>query len=208
MMIRVAVREGGPNPEFNVPLANILEQCRSKNMPKASVETAIKGVSKPGSECTYEARGPGGCMMLIEILTDNKTRSHQEIKHLLRKNGGLLADVRHNFSRKGVVVVAQGLTTERALELAIEAGAEDVQEIEDEEEKPVLQFICDATELKKFRDSLEDLGTQVVSAGLAFVPQTPTPLDQVQLEAASVLIDALLDRSDVIRVWDDIRAQS
>lgn len=212
MMIRIAVKEGGSNADLNLNLAHILEQCRSKNMPKASIETAIKSAekAKTGTRQIYEARGPGGCMLLIEVLTDNNTRSYQQIKHLLHKNGGMVSDgARHNFNRKGVVVVqGQHINTERALELAIEVGAEDVQETEDEEEQPLLQFICDVTDLKKVRASLEELGMRIISAGMEFVSHTPTHLDQTQLEAASVLIEALNDCPDVVQIWDNIQAQS
>ncbi|XP_038591911.1 translational activator of cytochrome c oxidase 1 [Micropterus salmoides] len=212
MMIRIAVKEGGSNPDMNLNLAHILEQCRAKNMPKASIEAAIKSAekAKPASQHMFEARGPGGCLLLIEILTDNTSRSHQEIKRLLIKNGGMLSDgARHNFNRRGMVQVpGHNISTERALELAIEAGAEDVQEMEDEEEQPLLQFICDMTELKKVRASLEELGMQVISAGLEFVPRTVSSLDQDQLDAASVLIEALNDCVDVVRVWDNIHPVS
>lgn len=212
MMIRIAVKEGGSNPDMNLNLAHILEQCRAKNMPKASIEAAIKSAekAKPASQHMFEARGPGGCLLLIEILTDNTSRSHQEIKRLLIKNGGMLSDgARHNFNRRGMVQVpGHNISTERALELAIEAGAEDVQEMEDEEEQPLLQFICDMMELKKVRASLEELGMQVISAGLEFVPRTVSSLDQDQLDAASVLIEALNDCVDVVRVWDNIHPVS
>ncbi|KAA8581584.1 translational activator of cytochrome c oxidase 1 [Etheostoma spectabile] len=210
MMIKIAVKEGGSNPDTNINLAHILEQCRSKNMPKASVEAAIKSAekAKPASQHMFEARGPGGCLLLIEVLTDNNSRSHQEIKRLLNKNGGMLSEgARHNFNRRGVVVVpGQNISTERALELAIEAGAEDVQETEDEEEQPLLQFICDMTDVRKVRGSLEELGMQITSAGLEFVPRTLTSLDQDQLGAASTLIEALNDCPDVVRIWDNIQA--
>lgn len=212
LMIRIAVKEGGPNPDLNLNLAHILEQCRSRNMPKASVDAAIKGAekAKPAFQHMFEARGPGGCQLLIEVLTDNNTRTHQEIKRLLTKNGGMLSDgARHNFNRRGVVVVpGQTITTERALELAIEAEAEDVQETEDEEEKPLLKFICDMTDLRKVRSSLQGLGIQIVSAGLEFVPHDHSSLDQAQMEAASALIEALTDCPDVVRVWDNIQADS
>ncbi|XP_026207906.1 translational activator of cytochrome c oxidase 1 isoform X3 [Anabas testudineus] len=211
MMIRIAVKEGGPNPDMNVNLANILEQCRSKNMPKASIEAAIKGAekAKPASQHMFEARGPGGCLLLIEVLTDNTTRSHQDIKRLLIKNGGMLSDgARHNFNRRGVVLVpGQNISMERALELAIEAGAEDVQETEDEDEQPLLQFICDVADLKKVRLSLAELGMQILSVGLEFVPRTLLSLDQNQLDTASTLIEALNDCPDVVRVWDNIQAE-
>ncbi|XP_076008077.1 translational activator of cytochrome c oxidase 1 [Genypterus blacodes] len=212
MLIRIAVKDGGPNPDFNINLAHVLEQCRSKNMPKASIEIAIKSADKlkTGNQLLYEARGPSGCMLLIEVLTDNTTRTLQQLKRLLLKNGGVLSDgARNNFARKGVVAVqGQDINTERGLEVAIEVGAEDVQETEDEEEQPLLQFICDVTDLKKVRTSLEELGMKITSAGVEFVTHTPTSLDQNQLEAASTLIEALNDDPDVVRVWDNIQAQS
>ncbi|KAM9716107.1 translational activator of cytochrome c oxidase 1 [Menidia menidia] len=212
MLIRIAVKEGGSNPDLNVNLANILEQCRTKNMPKASIDAAIKSAekAKPASQHMFEARGPGGCLLLIEVLTDNNSRAHQEIRRLLTKNGGMLSDgARHNFNRRGVVVVpSQDITAERALELAIEAGAEDVQETEDEEEKPLLKFICDITDLNKVRTSLLGLGNQITSAGLEFVPRNHSSLDQEQMEAASSLIEVLTDYPDVVRVWDNIQADS
>uniref|UniRef100_A0A8P4FXB2 Translational activator of cytochrome c oxidase 1 n=1 Tax=Dicentrarchus labrax TaxID=13489 RepID=A0A8P4FXB2_DICLA len=209
MMIRIAVKEGGPNPDMNINLAHILEQCKSRNMPKASIESAIKSAEKAkgGSQHMYEARGPGGCLLLIELLTDNYSRSQQDIKRLLNKNGGMPSDgARHNFNRKGVVLVqGQNISTERALELAIEAGAEDVQETEDEDEQPLLQFTCDIMDVKKVRASLEGLGMQITSAGLEFVPRTVASLDQNQLDAASTLIEALNDCPDVVRLWDNIQ---
>ncbi|KAM7381710.1 hypothetical protein PAMA_012516 [Pampus argenteus] len=211
LMIRIAVKEGGSNPDLNINLAQVLEQCRRRNMPKASIETAIKtAIKAKTSQLMFEARGPGGCLLLIEVLTDMKSRSHQEIKRLLIRSGGMLSDgARHNFTRRGVVVVqGQNITMDRALELAIEVGAEDVQEIEDEEEQPHLQFICDMMDLKKVRDSLEGLGMQIMSAGLEFIPRTVLSLDQDQLEAASTLIESLNDYPDVVRVWDNIQVQS
>ncbi|XP_047466082.1 translational activator of cytochrome c oxidase 1-like [Mugil cephalus] len=211
MMIRIAVKEGGSNPEMNVNLAHILEQCRSKNMPKASIDAAIKSAdkAKPASQHMVEARGPGGCLLLIEILTDNITHLRQEIKRILSRNGGMLSDgARNNFSKRGVVVVESGqdVSAERALELAIESGAEDVQEDEDEDEKPVLKFICDTADVWKVRASLKELGTNVTSSGLEFVPRTQLSLDEDQLDAAWSLIDALSDLPDVVRVWDNIGA--
>ncbi|CAL8304040.1 unnamed protein product [Lota lota] len=212
MMIRIAVKEGGPNPDFNATLANILEQCRSHNMPKSSIDAAIKNAekAKAGTQHTYEARGPGGCALLIEVLTDNNTRTHQDIKHLLNKNGGVLSDgARHKFDKKGVVMAkAGGVSPEDALELAIEAGAEDVREMEEEEERPMLQFICSQAELSSVRTWLENRGgIDIVSSGLEFVSHTPSLLDRSQLEAASVLLEALNDCSDVLRVWDNIQAE-
>ncbi|XP_057682396.1 translational activator of cytochrome c oxidase 1 [Corythoichthys intestinalis] len=214
LMIKIAVKEGGPNPDMNANLAQLLEQCRNKNIPKASIETAIKNAekAKPASQHMFEARGPGGCFLLIEVLTDNITRSQQDVRRILSKNGGTFSDgVRYNFSRRGVVAVpGRGVTSERALELAIEAGAEDVQETEDddEDEAPLLQFICDNADVSKVRASLEDMGMNVTSAGSEFFPTLLTPLEREQLEAASALIEALSDCPDVVRVWDNVQVES
>uniref|UniRef100_A0A674NS06 Translational activator of cytochrome c oxidase 1 n=1 Tax=Takifugu rubripes TaxID=31033 RepID=A0A674NS06_TAKRU len=202
--------KGGANPDMNLNLAQILEQCRSKNMPKASIETAIKSASKPLSQHVFEARGPGGCLLLIEILTDSNSRSHQEIKRLLIKNGGALSEgARHNFNKRGMVVVpGQNIATERALELAIEAGAEDIKETEDEEGQPLLQFVCETTDVGKVRTSLQNSGMQITSSGMEFVPRVVVNLNEDLLIAASTLIDALSDYPDVVRIWDNIQADS
>lgn len=211
-MIRVAVKEGGPNPELNLNLAHLLEQCRNKNMPKAAVEAAIKSAekAKPASQHMVEARGPGGCLLLIEVLTDNNSRTQQDIKKILSRKGGMLTDgARHNFEKRGVVMVpAKNVTAERALELAIEAGAEDVQEAEDDEEQSILKFICEMAELKKVRTSLEQQDLLITSAGLEFIPRNVVPLDDDHLNSASNLIEALSDCPDVIRVWDNIQGGS
>ncbi|XP_039595721.1 translational activator of cytochrome c oxidase 1-like [Polypterus senegalus] len=216
MMIRLAVKDGGANPEFNQQLANVIEQCRAKNMPKASIEAAIKGTDKSNASVysLYEARGPGGSSLLIEVLTDNSTRSHQAIKYILGKNGGSMCNgARHNFERKGVVLAAADdheksmVPLERALELAIEAGAEDVRDTE-EEERPLLQFICDVSSVHSVRESLTALGVQTVSASLEYVPCTMAQLSDADLQSASRLIELLNDSQDVLRVYDNIEAQS
>lgn len=211
LMIKIAVKDGGSNPDFNVNLAHVVEQCRSKNMPKASIEAAIKSAEKgrSGTQHTYEARGPGGCLLLIEVLTDNNARSNQELKHILNKHGGVVCDgARHAFSRKGVVMArGEGVSSERALELAIEAGAEDVLETEDEEDKPQLQFLCSVSDLRQVRISLEELGVSTLSSGMAFVSVRPAELPPGQLEEAAALLEELHDSADVVRVWDNIQAQ-
>nr|XP_006638219.1 PREDICTED: translational activator of cytochrome c oxidase 1 [Lepisosteus oculatus]XP_015217343.1 PREDICTED: translational activator of cytochrome c oxidase 1 [Lepisosteus oculatus] len=217
LMIRLAVREGGANPDFNAQLANIIEQCRSKNMPKASIEAAVKGAdkSKASSYALYEGRGPGSSSLLIEILTDNNARSHREIKHILAKNGGTMCDgARYSFQRKGVVTASgqdaagRVVSLERALELAIESGAEDVRETEDEEEKPLLQFICDVSSLRGVRQALDSLGLRTLAAGPEFVACSLAQLSQGEMESASRLLEVLNECPDVIRVWDNIQGEA
>ncbi|KAJ8284325.1 hypothetical protein COCON_G00031750 [Conger conger] len=212
LMIRVAVKEGGPNPNTNLQLANLVERCRSLNIPKASIETAIKGAEKTkgGSSGLYEARGPGGSSLLIEVQTNNKTRTHQVVKSLLYKHGATLCSgAMHCFEQKGVVLAPQeDISLERALELAIEAGAEDIQETQDEDEKPLLQFVCKASDLRQVRTALEALGLPTISASLEYVAHTPALLPLDQLEVAARLLDALNYDPDVIRVWDNIQEKT
>ncbi|XP_061910845.1 translational activator of cytochrome c oxidase 1 [Entelurus aequoreus] len=212
MMIKVAVKEGGANPDRNVNLANIVEQCKNRNIPKASIETAIKNAEKgkAASPHMFEARGPGGSFLLIEVLSDQVTRCHQDIRRVLTKNGGMLSQgASGNFSKRGVVVIpSQNITLEQALELAIKAGAEDVEETTDEDDVPIFQFICDTAHLWKVRASLQQLGMEVRSMVSEFVPRTLLSLDEEQLEAASTLIEALSDVPDVVRIWDNIQVPS
>ncbi|GCC16745.1 hypothetical protein chiPu_0020388 [Chiloscyllium punctatum] len=166
IMLRFAVREGGPDPEFNTQLANIIEQCRARNMPKASIEAAIKG-----------------------------------------------AGARHCFERKGVVTVigldndGQQIELERALELAIEAGAEDVKQAEDEEDKVILKFVSDIPSLQDVREKLKALGLLTITAVPEFIATTTVQLTDRDLEAAFSLIELIDGYRDVIKVYDNIESQ-
>ncbi|KAM6162899.1 translational activator of cytochrome c oxidase 1 [Rhynchocyon petersi] len=211
LSIRLAVKEGGPNPELNSTLANILEVCRSKHMPKSTIETALKMEKNKGIYLLYEGRGPGGSSLLIEALSNSGSKCHSDIKHILNKNGGMIAEgARHSFDKKGVVVVGQEdkekkvVNLERALELAVEAGAEDVMETEDEEEKNIFKFICDVTSLHQVRKKLDSLGLYSVSCALEFIPNTKVQLADRDLEQAAHLIQALSSHDDVIHVYDNI----
>ncbi|KAL1778908.1 translational activator of cytochrome c oxidase 1 [Sigmodon hispidus] len=211
LSIRLAVKEGGPNPENNSSLANILEVCRSKNMPKSTIETALKIEKNKGVYLLYEGRGPGGSSLLIEALSNSGPKCHMDIKHILNKNGGMMAEgARHFFDKKGVVVVGvedrekRAVTLERALELAIEAGAEDVKDAEDDEEKSLFKFICDPSSLHHVRKKLDSLGLCSVSCSLEFIPHSKVQLADPDLEQAVHLIQALSNHEDVIHVYDNI----
>ncbi|XP_067170990.1 translational activator of cytochrome c oxidase 1 [Apteryx mantelli] len=217
MMLRAAAKEGGPDPALNAQLANVVEQCRAKNMPKASIEAALRGAEKASSSSSrllYEARGPGGAALLLEVLTDNPRRSQQAVRLLLARHGGAMADgARHSFERKGVVRVAprdrrgRPVSLEGALEAALDAGAQDVWEDEDEEdeEEPALKFVCEASALGAVRERLEAAGLLPLSAALEYLPRDTVPLAAAAQEQASRLLDALSTCPDVVRVYDNIR---
>nr|XP_004655141.2 translational activator of cytochrome c oxidase 1 [Jaculus jaculus] len=211
LSIRLAVKEGGSNPELNSNLASVLELCRSKHMPKSTIEAALKMEKTKGIYLLYESRGPGGSSLLIEALTNSSSKCYSDIKHILNKNGGMMAEgARHSFDKKGVVVVEtedrekKAVDLERALELAIEAGAEDVKEDEDEEEKNIFKFVCDASSLHQVRKKLDSLGLCSVSCSLEFIPHSKVQLSNSDLEQAAHLIQALSNYEDVIHVYDNI----
>ncbi|KAM7163242.1 translational activator of cytochrome c oxidase 1 isoform 1-T2 [Macrochelys suwanniensis] len=212
MLLRFAVKEGGPNPDLNTNLANIIEQCRSKSMPKASIEAAIKGGDKgKSSYLLYEARGPGGSALLIEVLTDNAKRAYQDIRLILSRNGAQMSDgARHSFDKKGVITVSgqdhqqKPVALEQALELAIEAGAQDVWEDEEEEERAVLKFVCEVPSLHQVREKLDSLGLRSLSTALEFIPNARVQLSDEEMERASQLLATLGDCQEVIRVYDNI----
>ncbi|NWU73551.1 TACO1 oxidase, partial [Pterocles burchelli] len=216
-LLRAAAREGGPDPALNTPLANIMEQCRAKNMPKASIEAAIRSASSAAtSRLLLEARGPGGTAVLVEVLTDNPRRTHQDVRVVLARHGGMLSDgARHGFEEKGVVRVAardqrgRPVALEEALEAALEAGAQDVgtdeDEEEEEEEEPALKFLCDPPALHQVRSRLEAAGLRPLSAAVEFLPRDRVPLPEGTWEAAQRLLQALADCPDVVRLFHNIQ---
>lgn len=213
MMIRIAVREGGPNPDLNATLYNLIEQCRQCNMPKVSIESAIKGSdkSKPASYALYQARGPGGASLLLELLTDNTNRTFQELKIILNKNGGTATDgARHCFRKKGVVTVqpcdkdGSPVSMEQALEFAIQAGAEDVQESLDDEDKDVYKFICEVPSLREVRTQLVTLGMVPISSSPEYVPAVTVQVSDSHKEQLFRLLELLNNHSEVIRIYDNV----
>ncbi|XP_075032935.1 translational activator of cytochrome c oxidase 1 isoform X2 [Mixophyes fleayi] len=214
MMIKVAVREGGANPSFNAQLHQLVEQCQQKNMPKSSIEAAIKGAdkSKPTSYTLFQARGPGGSSLLIELLTDNTNRSFADLRLLLKNNGGTPTDgALHCFTKKGVVTVqtcdrdGNLLQMEQALDLAIQAGAEDVQEMQDEEERDMYKYICDFSSLREVRSQLISLGLLPISSGPEYLPTITVQLSDTDKEQVFKLLQLINDQSDVMHVYDNIK---
>ncbi|XP_057268634.1 translational activator of cytochrome c oxidase 1, partial [Pezoporus wallicus] len=144
---------GGPDPALNTQMANVVEQCRAKNMPKASIggHPGRGGSLLPpptsASRLLYQARAPGGVALLLWVLTSNPRRSQHHVGLILSRYGGTLSDgARHGFEEKGVVRVGhrdamgRAVGLEGALEVALEAGAQDVcEEEEEEEEEPGLK---------------------------------------------------------------------
>lgn len=215
-MLRSAAKEGGADPALNPALCRVLAQCRAHNVPKATIEAAILGgvqsaSSSPSSWVLWEARGPGGSVLLLQVQTQNPKRTQKELRDLLTQHGGSLSDGSGSgsaFQERGVVRVRgrgpQGLPValEVALEVAADAGAEDVwMEEEEEEEEPDLKFICQASALRKVRAHLEASGLSPISSTLEFLPLLRVTLPEETREELERLLQALRDHPDVTRLY-------
>lgn len=198
--IAIAAR-AGQDPAMNPSLAMVLEKARHANMPKANIERAIARAADKNSaaliEETYEAYGPAGVGIIIEVATDNKNRTMPEVRHTLDKNGGRMADpgsVMFQFERKGVIFISD--KGEEALMSALDAGAEDASEEDDG-----IEIITAPTDLMKVRQSLIDAGMTVTSAELKYVPTTTVPVEGEDEEKVGKLLEAVDDLDDVVNVF-------
>ncbi|MCR4752940.1 MAG: YebC/PmpR family DNA-binding transcriptional regulator [Candidatus Saccharibacteria bacterium] len=197
--IAIAARSG-TDPAMNPSLAMVLEKARLANMPKANIERAIARVADKSAaaliEETYEAYGPGGVGIIIEVATDNKNRTMPEVRHTLEKNGGRMADpgsVMFQFTRKGVIFVkAKG---DEIMMAALDAGAEDIA---DEEDGTTIYTA--AGDLAKVRSGLIDAGYEIDSAELQYVPNNTVPVDEEASAKVEKILDAIDDLDDVVAV--------
>lgn len=197
--IAIAARSG-TDPNMNPSLAMMLEKARQANMPKANIERAIARVADKSAaaliEETYEAYGPGGAGIIIEVATDNKNRTMPEVRNTLSKNGGRMADpgsVMFQFARKGWIVTSE--KGEEAMMMALEAGAEDVEEAEDG-----LEIVTASSDLMKIRQALIDGGLTVTEAELKYIPTNTLELSDEDGEKLGKLLDAIDDLDDVTAV--------
>lgn len=198
--IAIAAR-AGTDPAMNPSLAMVLEKARHANMPKANIERAIARAADKSAaaliEEVYEAYGPGGVGIVIEVATDNKNRTMPEVRHTLDKSGGRMADpgsVMFQFTRKGVIEISE--KGEDALMAALEAGVEDATE-EDEG----IVIYTSASDLMKVRKALVDNGLTVTSAELQYVPNNYVPVEGESAEKLEKLLGAIDDLDDVVNVY-------
>ena len=198
--IAIAARSGG-DPTMNPTLAMVLEKARKANMPKANIERAIARATDKSAaamiEETYEAYGPAGIGIIIEVATDNKNRTMPEVRNALSKNGGRMADpgsVMFQFARKGVIEIAE--KGEDALMIALDCGAEDANEGEEG-----IEVITEATDLMKVRQALINAGLSVDNAELRYIANTSVPVSEDDAEKVDKLLNAIDDLDDVTNVF-------
>ena len=204
--ISVAVKMGGPDPSTNSRLADVIAKARSNNMPNDNISRSIKKASGEINNVnydsiTYEGYGSGGVAFIVECLSDNKNRTAGDVRHAFDKFGGSLGtsgSVSFMFERKAVVVLekANGLEEDQVFEIAIEAGAEDVQSGDD-------SFVVtgEPNTLNDIRSAFENAGITPVSAGVEMVPNNYVTPTESQIESLNKLVDMLEDLDDVQNVY-------
>src|SRR5262252_6606797 len=204
--ITIAARHGGGDPAGNPRLRTAIEAAKAENMPGSNIERAVKrgtgeleGVSY--EEMTYEGYGPGGIAILVDIATDNRNRTAGEIRHVFSKGGGNMAEagaVSWMFHNRGLIVVERSaVDEEKLMDLALEAGADDVNTDGAES----YEIITSLAGFDKVRKALESAGIATVSAELAKVPQNTVAVSEGDAPAVLRLIDALEEHDDVQKVY-------
>ncbi|MFT4233551.1 MAG: YebC/PmpR family DNA-binding transcriptional regulator [Microbacterium sp.] len=206
--IEVAAKLGGPDLQGNPTLYDAVLKAKKTSVPKDNIDRAIKrgaGIGGESVEYTsimYEGYAAGGVAMLIECLTDNKNRAAAEVRTIVSRNGGNMADpgsVAYNFERKGVIIVGEGATEDDIMLAALDAGAQDI-----EPHPEGFEVISEPTDLVAVRTALQEAGIDYESADAEFVPNVKVPADAEVARKVFRLIDALEDSDDVQNVFTNI----
>lgn len=215
--ITVAVRMGGKDPEMNPRLRTVIAKAKAVNMPNDNIERAIKkGTGELADfqyeEIVYEGYGPAGVAVLVEAMTDNKNRTVGEIRHLFSKYNGNLGEtgcVSWVFEQKGYFVFDGSVITEDELmEIAIEAGAEDVRN-----DDGSLEVITDPTDFENVKEAFDKKGLKYSVAEVTKIPKNYIEIRNKDAENMMKLFDALEDHDDVQNVYanfdipDDIKLE-
>jgi len=206
--ITLAAKLGGGDIEGNARLRQAVMLAKEENMPKDNIERAIKkgvgggeGVSNY-EEVTYEGYGPGGAAVLVEVMTDNKNRTVAEIRHIFSKHGGNLGEngcVAWMFVKKGSIIIDKKAVDEDSLmEIALEAGAEDVKSEDNEYE-----VITDPASFEVVKKALEDKGIKHLEARISMVPSNTVRLEANKAEQMLKMMEKLEDNDDVQNVYSN-----
>ncbi len=201
----IAVREGGPDPNANSRLRDLIAKAKANNVPNDNIERGIKQAAgndaEQYEEVTYEGYGIGGVAVIVETTTDNRNRTAADIRHYFDKYGGNLGTtgcVSFMFTEKGIIVVdAESVKSEeKFMEDTMECGAEDFTGDED-----CYEVVTEPGDVGTVREGLEKLGYTIVSAEKEKVPSTYVQLNDEQAEKFQKMLDILDDNDDVQNVW-------
>ncbi|MGH2636089.1 MAG: YebC/PmpR family DNA-binding transcriptional regulator [Actinomycetota bacterium] len=206
--VEVAAREGGSgDPKANMTLASAIEKARGSSVPVDNIERAIKrgtGELEGGAryeEVTYEGYGPGGVALYVETLTDNRNRTAQDVRHAFTRNSGNLGEngsTAWMFHRKGLIQIEKDAAPdeERLLEIALEAGADDLSDAES-----TWEITTDPGAFAGVRDAISAAGIPMLSAELTMVPQSTVPVGGGQARQVLALLEGLEELDDTQNVY-------
>ncbi len=203
--ITVAAKMGGGDPDANPRLRSAIAGAKSENMPKNNIERAIKkGTGEIEGvvydEVTYEGYGPGGVAVLVDTMSDNKNRTVGEVRHAFSKSGGNLGEsgcVSYMFDKKGSLLLdKEGVDEEKLMDLALEAGAEDVIEEDNE-----FEVLTDPDDFDAVREALDEAGFSFIEAAISMIPSNTVDIAEEKVAKRIIaLMDRLEDLDDVQNV--------
>src|SRR5919201_5036175 len=203
--ITVASKLGGPDPNANPRLRLAVDKARDANMAKDSVQNAIKrgagqleGVNY--EEARYEGYGPGGAAILVNCLTDNRTRTVAEVRHAFTKNGGHLGSdgsVAYLFKHCGQFIFAPGTSEDKVMEATLEAGAEDIVTNDDGS----VELVCAPGDFQRVKDALERAGLKAELAEITMKAASEVELKGDERARMQRLVEALENLDDVQNVY-------
>lgn len=205
--LQIAVKSGGPDPESNSKLKDVIAKAKAANMPNDNITRSIKKASGDGAndimeEITYEGYGPSGVAIIVETVTDNRNRTAADIRHIFDKFGGNMGStgcVSFMFDKKGLILIENDgdVEEEKLMMDALECGAEDFTADED-----TFEITTDPADFSNVRNALEEKGYAFLEAEISMIPQNYVTLSEEKpLEQIERLIDALEDNDDVMEVW-------
>ena len=211
--ITVAAKLGGGDESANARLRAAVVKARESNMPKDNIERAIKkgtgeleGVTY--EEGVYEGYGPGGIAIMLEVMTDKKSRTIPELKSLFKTNGGSMAEsnaVAYLFDRKGLILIeGDNITEDAVMEMALDAGAEDIEK-DDEKVFAVKTSVSDFhSVLSSLEPKVQSKGFKIIESGLKYIPQSNITVEGEKAKEALDLIGELENHDDVQHVYTNL----
>lgn len=204
--ISVAVKAGGPDPNSNSKLKDIIAKAKANNVPNDNIDRIIKKAAGEGGadnyeEIVYEGYGPSGVAVIVETLTDNRNRTAADVRHYFDKYGGNMGQtgcVSFMFNRQGVIAIEkEDLDEEKVMEDALEAGAVDFLTDGD-----VFEIRTEPNDLGGVRDDLEAKGYTFVSAEVEYIPTTYTKLtNEDDITNMNKMLEMMEDNDDIQDVW-------
>ena len=206
--LAVAVKEGGPDPNNNSRLRDVIAKAKANNMPNDTIDRGIKRAAGDANSVnyehvTYEGYGPGGVAIIVEALTDNKNRTASNVRNAFTKGNGSMGTtgcVSYMFDQKGQIIIDReecGMDADDLMMLALDAGAEDFSEEEDS-----FEVLTTPEDFSAVREALEKEGIPMVQAEVTMIPQTYNTLsDENDMKFLNRTLDLLDDDDDVQAVY-------